>query len=361
VKIAILSLYSGHLDRGVETWTREISTRLRKLGNVVLVLQGGDESYAPNYKVQVVRLKILLEIPRDKGFIRQVLFSAYRFSLNLSFSLRALLPLIRFNPDVVLPSNGNVQSLIVGIAARVFRWKVVMVGHAGIGGHDKWNILTRPAVFVSPSNRGKRWSENLLYSRGVKVVSIPHGVDITKFSKNVNPVKLSLVHPRILCVSSMDPFKRIDLAIRAISELEEGSLLVIGGNKTQSRLDDLGKSLLGSRYLRLVVKPADMPGYYAAADVFTLPSTETEAFGIVYLEALASGLPVVATDDDLRHQIVDGAGYLVDPTDIKSYSDALKKAANKNWGEKPRLQAKKFSWDKIILQYDRLFKEIVGT
>ena len=43
MRIAILSLYSGHIDRGVETWTREMASRLRKRKNDVLVLQGSDE------------------------------------------------------------------------------------------------------------------------------------------------------------------------------------------------------------------------------------------------------------------------------------------------------------------------------
>jgi len=102
-----------------------------------------------------------------------------------------------------------------------------------------------------------------------------------------------------------------------------------------------------------------MPKYYRAANIFTLPSWSYEAFGIVYLEAMASGIPVVATDDELRREIVGDAGILVDPTDLDSYANALKKALSIDWGNKPRIQAEKFDWDKIAKKYEKLFENLI--
>ena len=50
MKIAFLSLYSGHIDRGVETWTQEMASRLSHRGSDVLVLQGDKESKPGKYK-----------------------------------------------------------------------------------------------------------------------------------------------------------------------------------------------------------------------------------------------------------------------------------------------------------------------
>ena len=94
-----------------------------------------------------------------------------------------------------------------------------------------------------------------------------------------------------------------------------------------------------------------MPEVYRGADVFTLPSWEREAFGLVYLEAMASNLPVVAPDDESRREIIKDAGILVGVTDVDLYAKALKEAAEKNFGDKPRRQAEKFSWDKISKEY----------
>jgi glycosyltransferase involved in cell wall biosynthesis len=101
-----------------------------------------------------------------------------------------------------------------------------------------------------------------------------------------------------------------------------------------------------------------MPRVYGAADIFTYPTVPWESFGIVLVEAMASGLPVVATDDPIRREIVGDAGLFDDPLNTKVYAKALRKALAKDWGDKPRKQAEKFSWDKIADQYHKLFDEL---
>jgi glycosyltransferase involved in cell wall biosynthesis len=97
-----------------------------------------------------------------------------------------------------------------------------------------------------------------------------------------------------------------------------------------------------------------MPEIYRMADVFTLPSASSESFGNVLVEAMASGLPVVATDDPVRREIVGEAGIFIDPTNTDEYAKALQKALDTNWGDAPRRQAEKFSWDSIAQKYEEL-------
>ncbi len=103
----------------------------------------------------------------------------------------------------------------------------------------------------------------------------------------------------------------------------------------------------------------DMPGLYRASDLFTLPSWDREAFGIVYLEALASNIPVVAPQDSSRKEIVGDAGILVDTSNCVSYAQAISETLSQNWGNKPRLQAQKFSWDEVAGKYEALFEEMM--
>ena len=81
---------------------------------------------------------------------------------------------------------------------------------------------------------------------------------------------------------------------------------------------------------------------------------------MVYLEAMACGLPVVATDDDLRREIVGDAGILVDPTIVEDYTKALEECAGEDWGNKPRIQAEKFGWDKVSRMYEDLFLKLAA-
>jgi len=73
---------------------------------------------------------------------------------------------------------------------------------------------------------------------------------------------------------------------------------------------------------------------------------------------MATNLPVVANNDPIRKEIVGEAGMLVDPTKAEEYSLSLKRALETNWGEKPRNQAKKFDWDKIVGEYKELIKKL---
>ena len=100
-----------------------------------------------------------------------------------------------------------------------------------------------------------------------------------------------------------------------------------------------------------------MAKYLKSCDVFTLVSESSEAFGLVYLEALACGLPVVATDDSLRRELIGDAGlFIKNPEDSRDYARALERAAKIDWGDRPVKQAEKIGWEKIAVRYLEEFK-----
>jgi glycosyltransferase involved in cell wall biosynthesis len=241
-----------------------------------------------------------------------------------------------------------------------------LAGHSGPGWDDRFNLLLKPDAFISFSSHQYNWATR--HSRGVNLATIPHWVDTKKFNPKGNKAKIKLPRPIFATVSALSPggragetVKNIDKTIQAVSKLDHGSFLLLGQGADQKRIDKLGKKLLGLRYQRLTVSHNIINTYYRSADVFTLFSSSTEAFGLVYLEALASGLPVVAPDDNLRRQIIGSAGILIDKdVSVGEYSQALKQAAAKNWGQLPQTQAQKFSWEKVRKQYVELFNNVVN-
>ena len=101
-----------------------------------------------------------------------------------------------------------------------------------------------------------------------------------------------------------------------------------------------------------------MASYYRSADVFTLAS-QTEAFGISYVEAMACNLPIVTTNDTSRAEIIGDAGVLTDPTNTDQYSKDLQIASKTNYRNIPYDQALKFSWNKIAQKYSYLIQSVL--
>jgi phosphatidylinositol alpha-mannosyltransferase len=105
------------------------------------------------------------------------------------------------------------------------------------------------------------------------------------------------------------------------------------------------------------VPSAELPSYYRSADIFCAPATGGESFGIVLLEAMACGKPVVATNIEGYASVLTNneEGLLVRPKDEKSLADALLKLLNHkqlrlSMGNKGLFKAEKYSWRNITAQ-----------
>ena len=137
--------------------------------------------------------------------------------------------------------------------------------------------------------------------------------------------------------------------------MPRAGLLVVG--QQNEAIIRLGEKLLGRRFKNIQVAYDKLDTVYRSADIFTLPSGNSEAYGISILEALASGLPVVVNDDPIRRELVGPAGILTDPTDLTRYSTALAEAVKLD-GQNNRQQALRFSWEKISQKYLKLWSSL---
>lgn len=337
-KIVFLNISQGKVQRGSETFVKEVSDRLIKAGHNVEIVTDR-KSHASSWP-------ILWRFYLDpQGF--QILF----------FTLRVLPKIWKEKFDVVIPLNGGWQAALVRLITWFYGGKMVVSGQSGIGWDDRNNLWCFPDRFVAISRVAQMWAKKA--NPFVEVGYIPNGVDLNKFKPDGSTINTKLKKPVILCVAALTEQKRIDLVIKAVARLKTANLLIVGNGDLKSEIEFMGRKLLGNRFQLMSLPHKEMPSVYRSADLFTLASTSSEAFGIVYVEAMASGLPVVATDDPIRREIVADAGILVDPIDTEAYVSALEKALSINWGEKPRKQAEKFSWDKIADEYEALFLSLL--
>jgi glycosyltransferase involved in cell wall biosynthesis len=271
----------------------------------------------------------------------------------LKFTLKNFGKVWREKYDIVIPLNGGWQPALMRIITWLRGGKMIIVGESGIGWDDMNNLWCFPDTFVAISTYAKKWAKKI--NPFCKVVYIPNGVDTKRFTPDGSGLKHNLNKPVILTVAALTKSKRIDLVIKAVAGVENASLLICGKGEEKDQLQALGKRLLGNRFKIIEQDYDQMPEVYRSANLFTLVSTSVHAFEIVLVEAMASGLPVVANQDPIREEIVGDAGYLVNPTEITKYTEKIQKVLSMNWGDKPHKQAEKFNWDKISTDYENLF------
>lgn len=134
--------------------------------------------------------------------------------------------------------------------------------------------------------------------------------------------------PVVLYVGRLVYYKGLQYLMDAMSEVE-AALLMVGSGPLEKQLREQAQSLgIGNRvFWRSGVSDEDLPAHYALGDVFVLPScANTEAYGIVQMEALAAGLPVINTSLPTGVPWVSRhgeSGLTVPPADAGALKDAL--------------------------------------
>lgn len=353
MRIAFLNIYNGLVERGSEIFVSEMARCLSN-GHDITVFQLGKPSHQTYKEIQIKNIPVISYQQKGKKIfvLRFIKEQMYHLSVLL-FTLMCLFRMRKKKYDWIIPVNGRFQTVMCRIYRFVSGTKILISGHAGVGFEDRLNlVLGKPEIFVALSLKAYQWARTI--SQSSKIIYIPNGVDTQKFNPAVLPVKINLPAPIILCVSALLPYKRINLLIDAVSLCKEGSLLLIGDGELNKEISKLGKEKLGDRFLHIVsVSHKDMPRYYNASKIFSLPSKESEAFGLVYLEALASNIPIVAPDDEIRRAIIKDSGLFCNVEIVREYARTLDKALSMDFGDNPRKQAEKFSWDFIAEQYEK--------
>jgi len=311
----------GLVNRGSELSTHLLATSLAK-NHQVLVLQSG-KVLPQSYQARQIYPLSFPPLPAPKNLFDKLLFRLHldeRSRLSLAFT-RAALPVLRtFQPDLIICTNGTGQLRLV--KSHLPSVKTVVFGRAGIGHDDLANLHVVPSLFIALTPAAYTWAKQHKNHR-TQVVYLPNPIDPTPFA-TAKSIRLNLPQPIILTVSALSTYKNIPEVIGAVKSTK-ASLLLIGSGE-DGRVGQALKTL-NRPYLHLpAVAPADLPAYYQAADVFCFTPDPQEAFGRVYLEAMAVGLPIVASDDPTRKGIIGSRGHYANPHNPNSLKRALKAA-----------------------------------
>lgn len=201
---------------------------------------------------------------------------------------------------------------------------------------------------------------------GWRSALVPNGVDVERFHPgdgDREALGLPADANVVLMVSAMNANKRVADGIRAVAAVPDSMLVVAGDGPLRDDIDRLAHELMPGRFRRVSLPSDQMPALYRAADVF-LHTTLLESFGNVYLEAMATGLPVVAHGSPVAEWIMEDRAQLVDTTDLAATSAAVSNALSGEWGVPAgsvAAVAARFDWAVVAAQYRAFFVEVLQS
>jgi D-inositol-3-phosphate glycosyltransferase len=213
-----------------------------------------------------------------------------------------------------------------------------------------------------------------------KITVIPLGVDIEQFrpgSKDVARAELGLEDEHvILFVGRIEPLKGVDILINAAAIIESDvdcTVLIVGGDTSSRAQVEKLRSLAREKGIEKrvtfvgAVDHEKLPLYYNAADVCVVPS-HYESFGLVAVEAMASGLPVVASrvggmTDTVKHG---ETGYLIPWLCPEPFAERIElllenEPLRRNLGEAGRLAIDRYRWENVAGAILDLYNELTGA
>ena len=206
------------------------------------------------------------------------------------------------------------------------------------------------------------------------VTIIPNGIDINKFKPKAGSAKPASDLKTILYVGRLEDRKGVKYLIRAYAKLAEKhdnvQLIIAGAGGSEKKLkqmvadESVPRVTFDSRY----ISDDEKIKYMHEADVFCSASTYGESFGIVLLEAMAAGTPIVAGDNaGYTSTLVDtGALSLVNPKDAVDFARRLdiflfEQNVRSFWKKWAATYIHKFTFPKIAAQYEEVYKEAIKT
>ena len=203
---------------------------------------------------------------------------------------------------------------------------------------------------------------------------IPNGVDCGFFAKGEPVLKLADGKRNILFLGRLEKRKGLPFLLEAFAELKrdvpETRLVIVGGDGGLRSVCELyvERNRLADVVFTGYVPEEAKPGYFKAADVYCAPNTGGESMGIVLLEALAAGAPIVASRiEGFSDVLTDGdEGFLVPPRDSAALAAALKRlladeALRKRMGRRALKTAKRYDWEAVSAQISDYYEECMAS
>jgi glycosyltransferase involved in cell wall biosynthesis len=357
---------------GVENYVYNLSRGLVRLGHEVTVLCANEPKSEKEELMDGIRVKRLPYIGKiaNTNITPSLPIEILREDFDLvhahlptpwSADLSAVFAKMKRKPLILTYHNDIVGAGFANRAAHLYNRTALK----NLLNRADRIIITQPK-YLRSSPYLKRYED--------KIVVIPVGVDVERF----RPMRSEKINNSIFFLSVLDEFHRykgLDQLLRALVLVKEeisDARLIVGGDghllEHYRRLsEDLG---LGENVDFLGRVPEEMlANYYNRCDIFVLPSVSKaqEGFGMVLLEAMACGKPVVCTDivgvaDEVKTK---GAGLIVEPSNAEELAEAIshilqdRSLAHKMGEVGRRLVEERYGWEKVAKRVEEVYEGLI--
>jgi D-inositol-3-phosphate glycosyltransferase len=399
-----LATLGGKDTGGMNVYVHQLTRTLGKMGVRVDVFTRSQDEHVPHvlhdlgYHNRVVHIPAGPEIPLPKAELERYIpkfvqgIEAFAESKNIHYDLIHSHYWMSGIAAIELSENWNIPFIqmfhtLVLMKNRIARSPQEKEGEYRIIGEKK--VISKANRIIAATLAEKSQLEFLYEAPSSKIAVIPPGVDTHHFypiakdeAKEVAGVPED-THT-ILFVGRIEPLKGIDLLIKAISIIQKNeqlqccphNLIIIGGepnvkaeemNVEMAHLQDMVENLGIENFVIFLGKQDQqmLPYYYSAAEVVVMPS-HYESFGMVALEAMACGTPVIASQvGGLAFLVRDGeTGFVVPGNDAEKLANRLvelikNKELRDKMGSNSAEYAKLYSWENITEKMIEVYRQVL--
>lgn len=370
MKIALVCPYDWTRPGGVQSHVAQLATHLADRHDVRV--------FAPHRRgaAPAVDAPSVVDVGRPVGV--RYNRSVAPVAVTPAAGVRVLRRLSAFAPDVT-HVHEPLSPLVSSTAAALGRRPLVATFHS-------WSDSDRMYRLAAPFGRfvSRRLAARVAVSPAAQVYAaealglaigafrvIPNGVDVGRYveAKPLEALR-DPTRPLLLFVGRLEPRKGLDVLVRAFlrirAAMPSARLCVVGDGAQRTRCQQMIPSSIRHDALFVGhVDEAEKPRYFASADLFVAPNVGGESFGIVLLEAMAAGLPIVASDiPGFRTVMRDGRqGRFVAPGDTAGLAETVTTLLSNDklrhaMSIEGRRQADEFDWPRVTADLETLYATV---
>lgn len=364
MRIGLVCPYAWDRPGGVQSHVRSLATALVEAGHDVTVVAPTSGRPAASPQANAFKLKTVgrtVPVPAN-GSVAPIAFGP-----RVAWRTRAALD--EFGPDVVHAHEPLIPSVSL-LAVRASRSPVVGTFHAstesslGYAAARPWlrrevnKIACRTAVSEAARSLAAR------YFPGDYVI-VPNGIDVARFA---GAAPLDLGNKKtILFLGRLEKRKGLEILIQTVASLRDldPKLVVVGRGPREKPAKALARKLRIDAEWVGAVDDETIPRLYKSADVFAAPNLGGESFGIVLLEAMAAGAPLVCSDLEAFVDVAGDAALVAPRNNSRALAAALRLALTGGPDLDERVKAglkrvEQFDWPMLVRDLESVYEQAAG-